>query len=158
QFHFPSATYASIAYRATAQGLRLTYNYDGSQHVESIVEPAARRVTLGYSSGRGQYVQDWADRRNTLAYNAGGELSEVTGPTGCITQFGHNSDHRITSILDPEGYETTYTYEVEGRVLTRSVAGNLGQYTYSRDVDQNLSNRYADTLGRLWTYLTSASG
>lgn len=43
-------------------------------------------------------------------------------------------------------------------MLTRSVAGNYGQYTYSLDGQQNLTARYADPKGGVWTQTTSAIG
>ena len=96
-----------------------------------MLEPAGRRVTLGYNGdNRVRYVQDWGGRRTTLTYDAAGSLIEEEGPTGCITQYAYDDSHRIRSIVDPEGYETTYTYDGQGRVFTRSVAGNLGRYTY----------------------------
>src|SRR5438105_14949272 len=96
--------------------------------------------------------------------------------TGCITQYGY-SNHLITSITDPEGCEATYKYDSSNRALTRSVAGNLGQYTYQTDGDGNLVTtapnpllapckfvtsptgnpvRHTDPLGNVWTtsYLT----
>ena len=54
-------------------------------------------------------VQDWADRRHTLTYNGSGDLIEIQGPTGCVTQYQYNAGHGLTSITDPEGYETTYS-------------------------------------------------
>src|SRR5207249_4529973 len=63
-----------------------------------------------------------------------------------------------TSIVDPEGFETTYTWDSAGRVLTRSVAGNLGQYTYQLDANGILTMTYADPLGNSWTHVTSGNG
>jgi len=40
QFHFPAGGYVSMAYRATPQGLRLTYNYLADGRLQSILEPA----------------------------------------------------------------------------------------------------------------------
>jgi RHS repeat-associated protein len=158
QYHFPSGNVASVAYRATPQGQVLTFNYDGSQRLASLQEPAGRRITLGYDvNGRVQVVQDWGDRRNTLTYNASGELIEEEGPTGCITQYEYDAQHRITSILDPEGYETTYTYDPQNRVTSRSVAGNLGRYTYQTDGAGTLTTGYTDPLGRTWTQMTSVN-
>ena len=39
----------------------------------------------------------------------------------------------IAGIQDPEGFVTSCTYDSAGRVLTRSVAGNLSAYTYQND-------------------------
>ena len=157
-YHFPAGTAVAAAYRWSPAGLLLTYQYDASQRLTSVLEPAGRRVTLGYATGTTTtvaYVQDWGDRRHTLAYDAAGNLVQEQGPTGCITQYGYDASHRITSLTDPEGFATTYTYDYAGRVLTRSVAGNLGRYTYQTSWDGSVTSGYTDPLVRTWTHATS---
>jgi RHS repeat-associated protein len=159
QYHFPAGNMASIAYRATPQGLRLTYNYDANGRLESIVEPVGRRLTLTYTGFTGfwkvQSVRDWANRRNTLAYGTQQDLLTVQGPSACLTQYIYQTaDHRVTKVTDPEGYQTSYTYDYAGRVLTRSVAGNLGRYTYQVS-GSVVTSVYTDPMGKIWTHSSS---
>jgi YD repeat-containing protein len=159
RYHFPQGNFVHLDYWATPQDLRITCSYDASGRLQSLLEPAGRRVTLGNyavigGGARVGYLQDWGDRRQTFSYNSAGDLTQVVGPTGCITQYSYDSSHRITSITDPEGYTTSYTYDSSGRVFTRSIAGNLGRYTYVR-TGPTLATGYKDPLGRTWTHLTS---
>lgn len=105
QYHYPAGSMVSIAYRATPQGLRLTYNYDGSGRLESVLEPAGRRLTLTYSGFPGGWdvhtVKDWASRVNTLSVGNIGDLLFTQGPTGCLTQYLYAGQHRVHSIKDP---------------------------------------------------------
>lgn len=161
RYHFPGDYYASVAYRQSPQGLCLTFGYDAQQRLESVLEPAGRRLTLGYANvldPKIQFVQDWGDRRTTFTYDTADNLIEEEGPTGCITQYGYDAEHRLTSIVDPEGYETTYTYDDAGRVVSRSVAGNLGRYTYLQDASGVVTMVYRDPLERVWTYTSSGTG
>src|SRR5262249_57662714 len=84
-------------------------------------------------------------------------VRQVEGPTGCITQYGYGANHLLTSITDPEGFQTTYTYDVAARVLTRSVAGNLGRYTYVTQSGQP-NTIYTDPLGNVWTNALDTQG
>src|SRR5207249_3969305 len=90
-------------------------------------------------------------------YNAAGDMAELMGPTGCITGYEY-VDHRLSGITDPEGFATTYTYDFAGRVLTRSVAGNLGRYTYAVDANRVVTMTYEDPLQRVWTYTADPGG
>ena len=98
QYHYPAGSRVSIAYRATAQGLYLTYNYDASGRLESILEPAGRRLTLTYTGIPGfwkvQTVKDWANRVNSLSYSTIQNLLDVKGPSGCLTQY-HQHDAQV---------------------------------------------------------------
>src|SRR5262249_13703909 len=130
-FHYPAGSVTTLAYFQTVYSRRVTMNYDTSGRLASIQEPLGRRITYHYTAGGNvDSLTDWAQRVNTLTYDGSGNLTQVEGPTGCITQYGYGANHLLTSITDPEGFQTTYTYDVAARVLTRSVAGNLGRYTY----------------------------
>ena len=155
KFHFPVGNYVSLAYRATPQGLAITCNYDTSQRLQSLVEPAGRRVTLSYNlDNRVEVIQDWGYRQDTVLTYVGSDLTEVWEPNGAVTQYRYDSSHRMTAVYDPVGYGTTYTYDYASRVLARSVAGNRGVYTYVT-AGQVLQTGYTDPLGNTWTHLSS---
>jgi YD repeat-containing protein len=155
QFHFPAGGYASLAYRANPQGMRLTCSYDASQRLQTVSEPAGNRLTLTYNSdGKVQTLEDWGNRGLIVLTYVGNNLTEEWEPEGRVTRYCQDSNHRLTGIYDPMGYCTSYSYDYAGRVLTRSVAGNLGQYTYSTS-GGILNTVYTDPLGKVWTHLTS---
>jgi YD repeat-containing protein len=155
KFHFPVGNYVSLAYRQTPQGLFVTCSYDTNQRLQSLVEPAGRRLTFSYNSdGRVQLVQDWGYRQDTIFTYVGSDMTEVWEPNGAVTQYRYDASHRMTAVYDPAGYGTTYTYDYASRVLSRSVAGNLGLYTYVT-AGPTLQTGYTDPLGNTWTHLSS---
>jgi YD repeat-containing protein len=134
RYHFPPTPASppfypvSVLYRETPQGLRLTYNYDSSQRLSSILEPAGRRFSLSYNAANQvQVIEDWAGRGLILLTYVGTDLTEVWEPEGVVTRYGYDASHRVTSITDPEGYITTYTYSGD-QVRTRNVAGSITTY------------------------------
>jgi YD repeat-containing protein len=130
-FHYPTGNAVSVAYWASPLGLRVTCNYDAGQKLQSLVEPADRRVTLSYNTdGKVQFIQDWGDQRHVVMTYVGSDMTGLWGPAGSVTTFHYDGNHYLTAISDPELYLTTITYDYAGRVLTCSVAGNLGRYTY----------------------------
>src|SRR5207244_2198687 len=105
KFHFPAGSYVSLAYRATPQDLRITCNYDASQRLQSLVEPAGRRITFSYNGdGKVQVIQDWGYRQDTVLSYVGSDLTEVWEPNGGVTRYRYDSSHRLTAVYDPEGY------------------------------------------------------
>src|SRR5262245_20774815 len=137
KFVFPLGSHVLVTSRATPQGQSLTTRYINNR-LRAIIDTFSRRVTLQYNTpfnGQVIYVQNWAAWRWTLTYDKAGygwasaEMTSFTGPTGCITRYGYDpgGNHLLTYIQDPEGFETTYTYDFANRVLTRSVAGNMGR-------------------------------
>ena len=84
----------AVAYWANPQGMRVTCSYDGSQRLQNLQEPAGRLFTLTYNAqNRVQAVQDWGGRFNTLTYSGAGDLTQVQGPTGCLTQYAADASH-----------------------------------------------------------------
>ena len=89
--HVTSATYIQ-----DAVGNTHTLSYSGGR-LSTIEEGAGRRVTFGYDTNHLlQSIEDWAGRITTLSYDTttfSGQpvLTEVTGPTGCQTQYQYTS-------------------------------------------------------------------
>ena len=76
-----------------------TMTYDGRGQLASVTDPLSRTV---------RYEHDLADRvtRQTLA-------------DGSDVLFGYDANDNLTSVLDPKGLTTTYTYNGFGDQLTQ---------------------------------------
>lgn len=66
---------------------------------------------------------DQVGRVTTYAYTSGGDLAEMTSPTGVVTRLGYNELGWVTSqtvISDayPDGVTTTSSYTARGQLLT----------------------------------------
>lgn len=159
----------SLVYARDAVGNTHSYTYSGGL-LQTIQDAVGRFVTFGYSGNLVQSIQDWAGRRTTFQYNTASAsprnlLTTVIGPTGCQTgyqygtfalstlSFGVASDWLLSGIVDPNGYGTSYTYDRQKRVVTRTVAG-VGTTTYLYQPNVMLT---IDVLGNLTTQTTGAN-
>ena len=60
-----------------------------------------------------------------------GDLWKITNPMGHFTEFGsYDAAGRPESVVDPNGVETSMTYDLQGRLLALSVAGSSTTYQY----------------------------
>ncbi len=60
-----------------------------------------------------------------------GRLATVTNPLGHVTEItAYNADGAPVAIVDPNGVATTFTYDLRGRVLSRSTDGAKTEYLY----------------------------
>jgi RHS repeat-associated protein len=99
----------------------------------------------------------------TYAYDAGGNVTSITSPTGVTTSSAYNAAGeptsvtvpwlnpstglteqvsttsvydtagRVTSVTDPKSHTTAYTYDGAGRILTTDPPGTVGAWTYVYD-------------------------
>jgi RHS repeat-associated protein len=155
-----SGNVTSASYVQDAVGNTHTFVYS-SGLLTNIKDAVGRLVTLGYASGLLSYIQDWANRFTTFQYDTHSAsplnlLTTVTGPTGCVTQYQHStfalaggtSKWLMSQVVDPNGYGTSYTYDQQGRVVTKSVA-TAGVTTYQY---QPTFMWLTDPLGNLTTH------
>ena len=131
----------SLSFRQDAVGNVQTLSYSAGL-LQTIEDAVGRLVSFSYSSGLLSSIQDWAGRRTTFQYDTASAspmnlLTTVIGPTGCQTQYGYTtfhlagatSDWLLSSIVDPNGFATSYLYDQQRRVTSRSIAG-AAPWTY----------------------------
>ena len=81
---------------------------------------------------------------NKLTFSDGGILSD----TGVEVRFGRDAQRRITSVIDPEGREITYEYDLNGDLIAvTDREDNTTRYGYSEDRAHYL-DEIIDPLGR----------
>jgi RHS repeat-associated protein len=121
-------------------GRRTTYTYgaNGNRLTETILDIAtneSRTTTWTYTSfglvdtvdGPRTDVSDVTD----FDYDTAGTLIRITNALGQITQIPEYDAHgNPKKIIDPNGVETTLTYDVRQRLKTRTVAGVTTVYDY----------------------------
>ncbi|MCC6686210.1 MAG: RHS repeat protein, partial [Fimbriimonadaceae bacterium] len=133
-----------------------TYTYDGN-NLESIEVPGGNRVTFLYDSGHVETIQDWGGRRWTMTYDGDGQLTHLTTPTGCQTEYHQaGTDGLIEAITDPRGYATSYTYESSNRVETVSRGSAVWTYTYSGSIGDFGGSEVMSPTGAITTFLLDA--
>ncbi|MBL8048930.1 MAG: hypothetical protein JNJ45_09645 [Chthonomonas sp.] len=126
-----------------ASGNRHTYTYAASpgSKLESITVPGGDKLTFAYdASQRVSTILDWGGRVWTLTYSSpGNELLTFQTPLGCLTQYEYDANNRLSTITDSRGYATTYAYAADGRVETMSAGTGVWTYSYATNTSVTMS-------------------
>jgi RHS repeat-associated protein len=96
--------------------------YEGSGGLETITDPTGRQITLTYNgSGLVETAEDPMGNLVHYTYESG-DLKTVTlpGEASPNWQFGYDGSHRMTSIVDGRGGETTNEYDGSDRVVAQT--------------------------------------
>ncbi|MFL6120882.1 RHS repeat-associated core domain-containing protein [Actinophytocola sp.] len=152
---------------ADAGGRAVTYTLDERGRVVAVTDPLGAVTTTEWGPADEPVRRTHPDGTSeTWRYDGNGDLVEQTGRTGFVTRFEVGPFHLVTARTDPDGARHTFTHDTELR-LTEVVnpQGLRWQYTYDlagRLVgEQDFNGRavaYAhDAAGRL-TSLTDSAG
>ncbi|MBL7849128.1 MAG: RHS repeat protein [Cyclobacteriaceae bacterium] len=113
-----------IGYRQYIAGVSepglIEYHYDSKGNITSEV------VKLGYTP----YT-------NTMEYDADGNLTKVTSPSGEATSYSYNSSGQLTVKEDTQGFKTVYSYD---NLTTHNPASVVN--TYLSNPGQTVSFTY----------------
>jgi len=123
---------------ATSSQFFTAYTYDAADHLTQVAQGAQTRTFV--NDGLGRVSQETTPEAGTMTF------SYTTGGTPC---GGDPSD--ICSITDARGLTTSYTYDAENRVSSKT--NSAGTVTYSYDQ----GGAAANAIGRL-TKMTDPSG
>ncbi|HEX9774746.1 MAG TPA: FlgD immunoglobulin-like domain containing protein [Actinomycetota bacterium] len=110
-----------------------TYGYDGRGYRTSVTTARGKVTLTAYdAAGRVTTVQDPLGKVTRSCYSAAGRRTRVIDPRGTetcaatpgpttapyTTLTAYDLAGHVTSVTDPKGYVTTYTYDVNGRRAT----------------------------------------
>ncbi len=112
-----------------ADGLVETFLPDGL--LGSITDTDGNKITLGYNSGSQLTSLTANDNGDalTFAYNAQGDISQITDPSGDVTQFAYDpSGQHLLSITGPDG-TTSYQYVTGGSAASDNAVAQLTSVT-----------------------------
>ena len=175
-FNYTGALLTSIDGPLAGTGDTVYYAYDANGYLSSSTNEVGQVTTVNSVNGRGQptSVTDPNSVVTNLAYDPLGRLTSMTvDPSGlsAVTTIAYNAVGDVTQITRPNGAYLQYTYDDARRVT--KVQDNSGAYTeYDRD---NLGNATArrikdsggtlqlsqtavfDELGRLLKFIGASS-
>ncbi|WIB16297.1 DUF6531 domain-containing protein [Curtobacterium sp. MCPF17_050] len=99
------------------------------------------------AKGRLVGMLDSADQRQSMTYDASGNLVSSTRRDGSVTVHAHDERGRRTRTVTAEGADLTWGYDAQDRVTTFVTAsGSVISYEYPDDVSRNPSVIH-DALG-----------
>ena len=125
----------------------INMTYSGSD-LASITEPSGRITSFTATSGLITSITDPGGRTYSLTYTSG-LLSSITDPLGNVWRYTYDTDGKMLTKTDPAGYTITYMYDTSGRVLTSTdPEGKTSTMNYS----QAGTSTYTAKDGGLWTY------
>ena len=151
----------------------ITYGYTADGYVNSITDENGHVTTFASHNGRGQpglitqpnglqisltynnrgwvtsmsEVDGSAQRTTSFAYDAAGNVTRMTLPTGGYVDYVWDGNSWLTSSTSSLGETATYTYDNMGNVTSRTVSGASG-VTFS-------SQSTYDSLGRLLSVINA---
>jgi RHS repeat-associated protein len=133
-------------------GNKTTLAYDGSGRLKSITDPASRQISLTYN-GEGLVESAKDPMGHTVKYGyEGKQLASVTmpGETNPRWRFKYDSAHRLTTLIDGRGGETTNEYDSANRVISQTdPAKRVLGFEYSA-FHTKITNKTTGAVSDLW--------
>jgi RHS repeat-associated protein len=98
-------------------GNQTTWNYDAGWLLQSIVDPAGKAITFGYTGGMLTSITDPGGRVTGLAYT-GGDLTQVTAPDNVADLGVYYENHHARRWWNRASATTTAYYDYNDRLGT----------------------------------------
>lgn len=128
---FTYDSFDRIATYTDSEGWSVAYGYDNANRITKVSFPDGTTDVVTYNNLDRASFQDRQGRVWTYTYDADRRLTAVTDPLGNKVQLGYNGVGELTSLSDPKTNTTTWTYDVEDRLIGKKFADNSTvSYTY----------------------------
>jgi RHS repeat-associated protein len=115
--------------------------YNGAGQLETVTDPAGRKLTFAYTGSHIASVTDPLGRVVRYGYDGAGDLTDVTDVNGGNTHFTYDSAHRMLTMRMPNqapgvpgstGAVVTNVYDGEGQVIEQTdQLGRTTKFAYS---------------------------
>ena len=126
-----------VASRSSAANGTLTYQYDNLDRVNHVTYPDGTYEKSTYDRLDLKYSRDRQGRVTAYGYDADRHMTSLTDPKQQMTQYGWCSCGSLTSITDPKLNTTTFTRDIEGRVIQKKyMDGSKYDYSYDRSTNR----------------------
>jgi RHS repeat-associated protein len=97
------------------------FAYDGSNHIQTITDPAGKTLTFAYTSGKLATITDPNGRVSTFSINGSGDLTSIVDPTNTTTFQGtYDTKHRLTQRTDRASGTWKYVYDFASKLASDS--------------------------------------
>jgi len=143
-------------------GYTITLAYDA---VGGVLNSLDRPTRVTYPDGtyrearydNASFPLDVAHSRDRLGQETASEYDalrhqvKVTDPQNRVTQFVYCACGALDKIIDPNNNQTVWTRDLERRILTKSIAGQIVA-TYTYEPDSGRLSTITDALSQVTTY------
>ena len=113
--------------------LETSFFYDGDGRINRVVDTTGKTTKFFYSGAFVSRIVDPADREVLLEHDGTGNLTRVTYADGTSTQMQYNSQHLMTSLVDPKGSRYEFVYDSNGKLIESKQPDNSSEKFASRD-------------------------
>jgi RHS repeat-associated protein len=161
-FEYTDGNLTEITYpTAGSQTPVVTIAYTSSDQVELVTDANGNKLKYEYDSDTGYVHKIRLDPNGInatfeLGYDNVGNITSIKDARNNITTFAYNALNWLTSVTNPLGYQTKYTYDGNGNVKkVERQANSAGtswqttQYTYTA---ANLLKTITNPLNKVTTY------
>ncbi|WP_308190751.1 FG-GAP-like repeat-containing protein [Streptomyces sp. HPF1205] len=143
-----------------------TDTYDSAGNLASVTDPLGNTTTYTYDKN-GLLLSTVSPRGNvtgankaafttSYGYDANGNRTTVTDPSGATTVTGYDALNRVVSVTDPLGHVTKTSYDGNDNLATTTdPLGKVTRYTYDAADRQKTQT---DPLGKVTAYGYDADG
>lgn len=125
--------------------------YNGHHRPTYYSDAAGRTTAYEYNAaGQATAITDPLGEKTTYQYDANSNLASVTNANSAnVGSYTYDSDARVRTYTDSEGWSVTYDYDAADRLTKITYPdGTSARYTYDK---LDLAS-YKDREGRLWQY------
>lgn len=115
------------------RGSKTWYEYNANGNLIKVTNPVNAQTRFGYDAvGRRTTATSPGGHVTTTVYDADDRIVNVTDPLGNFTRSEYNGRGDRTKAIDPNGFATTYAYNVTNRAVqfTTDALGNQTTYAY----------------------------
>ncbi len=143
-----------------ADGNTWTYAYDANCNQVRVTDPLGDTTTASFNAlgwktratgaNSNTAALSVAGTQTTYAYNAFGDVTQVTDPLGHTTSTQYDAAGNVTQVTDANGHVTQNTYNADDE-LTQVTRADGTTLTYAYDGDGNQTQQ-TDGRGKTTTY------
>jgi RHS repeat-associated protein len=141
KYYFDSIRHRRITRIEDPNGLALVFTYDEVGLLTRVGDSYGRRLELAYALDGGVYYLSQVTDSNVTptrlvqyGHDASGNLTSITDPLGNTTLYSYDT-HDLTHITDPQGNRLDIAYDADGRAI--SLLTPLSALYFSYGATQN---------------------
>lgn len=129
--------FARIRTFTDSEGWTVTADYDAADRLTRLTYPDGTGETFGYDKLDLASYRDREGRTWAYDHDADHRLVKFTHPSGRVVQLGYNGQNLVTSLVDPNGNVTKWSYDVQGRASGKEYAdGSQELYVYEQTISR----------------------